>query len=480
MQAKIKYLSTHYTVNSGFLKIAALLLGVSLTLQLFSSPAFSSEKIRSVDGYDFMVITPSPEATGAAYDILKAGGSAADAAIAAQLVLGLVRPQISGIGGGTLALYFDAGSGYLRGFDGTVKTPESAGKYLFIDKKGQPMSRDFASLGGRAVGVPGTVKLLEQIHKDHGRLAWGQLFYPAIQMSENGLLVSSELEEAVKNDGGRLKRQSLAGTYFYPDGVVLARSGEPLTNEKYALTLRNLANSGSIWFYEGGLAENMVKEVREAKYNPGLLSLEGLSGYEVKTPSPLCNDYKGYSICTMGEPSTSAIYLQNAINLLKATGEYPKDNENNKTSFAEDYIAVIDREGNAISMSSSIGNNFGSHLMVDGFLLNDSLTGFPFETEIKEGITIDNRVQAGTRAPTSMNPVMIFDQNGKLFALLGMPENETKQESILKTIISITDWGYNVKLSLRNERKSGISAITIKNKKMEAATNNPSYFPIGE
>jgi len=140
----------------------------------------------AVSGQKIMAVTAHPDATKAAYDILKKGGTAADAAIAAQMVLGLVEPQSSGIGGGGFVLYYDANKQHLFTLDGRETAPSTVGPHLFIGDDGKPVGFYQAANGGRAVGTPGLLRLLEKLHKWQGKTEWQDLFVPAIQMAEQG------------------------------------------------------------------------------------------------------------------------------------------------------------------------------------------------------------------------------------------------------------------------------------------------------
>lgn len=271
----------------------------------------------AVQGRQFMVVTANPEATQVGYDILARGGSAADAAIAAQLVLGLVEPQSSGLGGGGFALYYDAKTRKLSTLDGRENAPSVAGKHLFRGADGKPMEFYRAAVGGRAVGVPGIPALLEALHGWYGKLPWRDLFSPAILLAENGFEVSPRLSALVKGERGRMGVSTDTKLYFFPDSSTPVQPGYMLRNGPYAQTLRTLAVEGAQVFYKGEMAQTIVEAVRDVPSNPGLMAIEDLAGYQVKERPPLCGAYRTYKICSMGEPSSGGLTMLMALGILE-------------------------------------------------------------------------------------------------------------------------------------------------------------------
>src|SRR5690606_21394939 len=228
-----------------------------------------------------MVSTANPHASTAAIEILRRGGSAIDAAIAAQLVLGLVEPQSSGLGGGAFLLHWDAGSETVEAYDGRETAPAAARPDLFLKPDGTPMPFMEAVVGGRAVGVPGLVAMLAMAHRDHGVLDWASLFEPAIELAETGFTVSPRLH-AMISAMDRLAEDPAARAYFYADtgpGVSPLPVGHRLRNPAYARTLRIIAEQGPEGFYHGEIAEAIVAAVT-GHANPGAMTLEDLAGYE--------------------------------------------------------------------------------------------------------------------------------------------------------------------------------------------------------
>ncbi len=252
----------------------------------------------------FMAVTANPYATQAAYAILEKGGSAIDAAIAAQMVLGLVEPQSSGIGGGAFMLYWDAGEKKLIAYDGREVAPMAADENLFIGQDGKPDSFFDAVIGGKSVGVPGVIKMLEDAHTDYGKKAWDSLFDDAIALAANGFTVSERLHTLIKAVPKVSERERIAEYLFDANGEPLA-VGHQLKNLEYAKTLNVLAHNGSDTFYRGQLAQQMVAATKEDK-NSGALSLTDFIQYQAVQRPALCKKILTYRVCGMGPPSSGA------------------------------------------------------------------------------------------------------------------------------------------------------------------------------
>ncbi len=272
----------------------------------------------TVTAEHFMVAAAHPLAAKAGYDVLAAGGSAADAAVAIQMVLNVVEPQSSGIGGGAFAVYWDAALGTLTTFDGRETAPAAATPAYWLDPDGQPLDFWDAVVGGRSVGVPGTLKLLETMHDRHGRLPWGGLFAPAIDLADDGFAVTPRLAAAiVDGDAHRMSDFDAArALYHHQDGRPL-ETGEILRNPDLARTFRLLAAEGSEPFYEGAIARDIVAAVR-TETNPGLLTLADLAAYEVKERPPVCAPYRAYEVCGMGPPSSGALTVGQTLGILQS------------------------------------------------------------------------------------------------------------------------------------------------------------------
>ncbi len=484
----------------------------------------------------FAVAAANPLATDAGYQVLKAGGSAIDAAIAVQMVLTLVEPQSSGIGGGAFLLHADGKM--VEAFDGRETAPSAADEKLFLGVDGKPMAFIAGVVGGRSVGVPGTVRMLEMAHKQHGKLPWAQLFVPAITLAEGGFKVSARLNTLLKTEQ-HLKKDPVALAYFYqPNGEALA-TGTLLRNQPLADVLKKIAATGSKALLEGEVAQAIVAKVQGHPSNPGQLSLADLAGYQAKKREPLCHDYRAqsrdYRICGMPPPSSGAIAIGQILGMLNNTnaaslplvtgnsgipgtpGPTPSADwlhlytEASRLAFADraqylgdpdfvqapggnwmsllapaylaerskliaqqpggqsmktgkpgtpgavstayapmpnqpeygtSHISIIDGFGNAIAMTTTIEDAFGSRQMVRGFLLNNELTDFSYAPADAEGKPVANRVQPGKRPRSSMAPTLVFDKaSGQLVMSGGSPGGALIIHYTAKTLYGVLNWG---------------------------------------
>ena len=458
----------------------------------------------------FMIAAANPHAVAAGNRILEKGGSAVDAMIAAQLVLTLVEPQSSGIGGGAFVVYYDNKQQQLTTFDGRETAPLAATETLFTDNKGQPLKFYDAVVGGRSVGTPGVLKLMSQMHQRYGKRPWKELFQPAIELSNQGFIVSERLATLVANDQQRLSRYPETQAYFFPHGQPL-KQGDLLKNKALANTLSLIAEKGVDAFYQGQIGRDIVAKVRSVEDNPGILSLKDLKQYQVKERPPVCMDYRSYDICGMGPPSSGALTIGQMLGMLSHydlaklgpealeswrliggasrlafadRGLYMADSDFvdmplgllNKDYLAQraallkredaldkvlagtppgsptitqaydqsielpstTHISIVDDQGNALSMTSSIENGFGSRLMVRGFLLNNQLTDFSFVAE-KAGKPVANRVEPGKRPRSSMSPTIVMN-NDKPYMVIGSPGGSRIIGYVANTLIAHLDW----------------------------------------
>ena len=467
----------------------------------------------SVVGNDWMIVTANPYATDIGAAILRGGGTAADAMVAAQAVLGLVEPQSSGMGGGGFLVWYDSKSGELITLDGRETAPLLANDRLFQNHNGEPIKFWDAVIGGRSVGVPGMPALLELAHSKWGKVQWADLFKQATALAEHGFIVSDRLSGLLEHEHTRMSSSTKAKSYFFPKGQPLAQ-GEVLINREYAALMRQLADNGSDIFYFGPIADAIVYKVRENTRNPGLLNHEDLANYAVKERPALCTKFRNYEVCGMGPPSSGAIgvgqilgminkfpkgkirdpqtlrligdatrlafadrgryvadgnfvnvptkelveeqYLskrasllnrQNAIPVVTAgepiaslTHRWAPDLSIEKPSTT--HVSIIDAYGNALSLTSSIENAFGSRLMTNGFLLNNQLTDFSFRSSAN-GTPIANRVEGGKRPRSSMAPTIVLE-DGKIVLVIGSPGGSRIIPYVSNTIVAILDWGLDV------------------------------------
>ena len=467
----------------------------------------------SVVGNDWMIVTANPYATDIGAAILRGGGTAADAMVAAQAVLGLVEPQSSGMGGGGFLVWYDSKSGELITLDGRETAPLLANDRLFQNHNGEPIKFWDAVIGGRSVGVPGMPALLELAHSKWGKVQWADLFKQATALAEHGFIVSDRLSGLLEHEHTRMSSSTKAKSYFFPKGQPLAQ-GELLINHDYAALMRQLADNGSDIFYFGPIADAIVYKVRENKRNPGLLNHEDLANYAVKERPALCTKFRNYEVCGMGPPSSGAIGVGQILGMINkfpkgkirdpqtlrligdATrlafadrGRYVADGDfvsvPTKELVEEQYlskrasllnrrnaipvvtagepiaslthrwapdlsiekpstthVSIIDAYGNALSLTSSIENAFGSRLMTNGFLLNNQLTDFSFRSSAN-GTPIANRVEGGKRPRSSMAPTIVLE-DGKIVLLIGSPGGSRIIPYVSNTIVAILDWGLDV------------------------------------
>ncbi|WP_170788134.1 gamma-glutamyltransferase [Ruegeria lacuscaerulensis] len=270
---------------------------------------------KPVTAQNWMVAAANPLAVEAGAKVLRAGGSAADAMVAVQVVLGLVEPQSSGLGGGAFLVWYDAATGKMTTLDGRETAPLEATHRLFHDENGEPLKFFDAVVGGLSVGTPGTPALLEEAHRRWGRSPWPSLFADGIALAEDGFLVSPRLAGLVEKDAERLSRFPVTAEYFLPDGKPLEQ-GQRLMNPDYAETLRTLASEGAAGFYGGEIAAGIVSTVRGAEGNPGVLSGIDLALYQVIEREPVCAAYRAYEICGMGPPSSGALTVGQILGML--------------------------------------------------------------------------------------------------------------------------------------------------------------------
>ena len=298
--------------------------GVVRTTTLIGLLAFGSTAIadghpkfpNSVYGTVHMVSAANPLASQAGLDILEAGGTAMDAAVAVQLVLNLVEPESSGIGGGAFLLYWDASEKKLVTYDGREKAPLSATPEYFQLEDGSAMKWTDAVTGGLSVGVPGTLKLLETAHKDHGIHPWKELITPAIDLAQSGFPVTEKLAASIEAAAERgLKTFPEARNYFYDEDGNAVAAGTLLKNQPFADALKMIAEEGSVPFYNGVIAESIVEAIK-TETNTGQMTMEDLAAYEVIVREPVCFPYRAYEVCGMGPPTSGGLTMGQILGIL--------------------------------------------------------------------------------------------------------------------------------------------------------------------
>ena len=307
--------------------LKALCAGVLLFLSTFTASASSLipdpepstgwQDKKAVRAERFMAVTAHPLATQAANQILKTGGNAADAAVTAQLVLNLVEPQSSGIGGGAFMLYWDAKNKMLVSFDGRETAPGAADADYFKNSAGELIKWREARLGPRAVGVPGTLSLLHTVHQRFGEHPWAQLFGPAITLSREGFAVSPRMAKSIEGSKEYLNRFAATREYFFTDQGAPLPEGYHLTNPDFAQTLELIAEQGIAPFYEGLIGEKLIETLQEASGRPALMTMQDLNRYRTLSRPPVCARYHDNAICGMGPPSSGALTVGQILQLIE-------------------------------------------------------------------------------------------------------------------------------------------------------------------
>ncbi|MGA1287460.1 MAG: gamma-glutamyltransferase family protein [Rubrivivax sp.] len=267
---------------------------------------------RGVVARRHMVATANPLATETGLRILQAGGSAVDAMVAVQMVLTLVEPQSSGIGGGAFLLHWDGAK--VTALDGRETAPAEATEALFLLPDGKPMAFRQAVVGGRSVGVPGTVRLMEAAHRRHGRLPWASLFQPAIALAQQGFAISPRLHASLKDETALRQVPQAAAFYYAPDGQPHP-VGHVLKNPALAAVLRAIADGGSAAFYRGAVAQDLVQRVRGHPTNPGTLALADLAAYDVVEREAICSPWRTWRVCGFPPPSSGHLAIMQILGI---------------------------------------------------------------------------------------------------------------------------------------------------------------------
>ena len=263
-----------------------------------------------------MVAAGHPLAVEAGLMMLRDGGSALDAAVAVQAVLTLVEPQASGIGGGAFIMLRRAADGGMEAWDGREAAPAAATPALFL-RDGRPMPFLEAIMGGRAVGVPGTLPVLEAAHRAHGKLPWARLFEPAIRLAEEGFPVSARLSREIAADTLPLRRDPASAAYFFsPDGLPLP-PGHRLRNPALAETLRAVARDGAAALQSGPIAEDIIAAIRNHPTNPGVMVLEDLARSQPRQRVAICTPYRSYRVCGFPPPSSGGVAVAQILGVLE-------------------------------------------------------------------------------------------------------------------------------------------------------------------
>lgn len=475
---------------------------------------FQKKELVAADKY--MISSSDKLSSQAGAEILARGGNAVDAAIAAQMVLNVVEPQSSGIGGGLFLLYYDAALKKTIYFNGRETAPLNAHDRMFLDKNGKVRAFHDVVGGGLSVATPGALKALEAAHKKYGKIAWSELFTPAIKVAQEGFILDEKIYVILKQLPYLSK---FDGMQIYFENGAPKAVGSIIKNPQLAKTFEEIAAKGSSVFYRGKIAKDMVAAVSQSKINPGFLSLEDLKNYKSKSGKLLCDKYRGkYKICSMPLPSSGGMtllqslkilenfdlakmkpsssqaihliseatrlayadrnqyiadsvdvpvrqmlskkYLKNRAKLINLNhamlkveaGSFDAKTRKKTAGKTQEkpsttHLAIVDSQGNAVSMTSSIEYLFGSVLMVDGFMLNNQMTDFSL-APVENGKLVANRVLPLKQPRSSMTPTFVFDEKDNLIMVIGSPGGPRIIQYVLKTIIAALDWKMDIQQAI--------------------------------
>jgi len=455
------------------------------------------------------VAAAHPLATEAGLAVLRRGGNAIDAAVAVQAMLGLVEPQSSGVGGGAFLTYYDAATHRVTVYDGRETAPAGATPDMFLDDNGRPMRHADAMLTGRAVGVPGAVRMLDLAHRDHGRLPWRELFGDARARALAGFTVTDRLAHYVHGDYPQSSAPDVRRYFAQRSDGGLVEAGDQVRNPAYAAFLARLAAEGPSALYTGETARRIVARVHEGR-DAGTMTEADLAGYRPLRREALCRPFRIVLVCAPPPPSSGVGLLQ-LLALLDDTdiaargpddpqawflfaaasrvmyadrdryvgdpaftrvpiaglldpayvasraaligaragaapeaGRPPEaaaigadaTNEPGGTS----HFVIVDADGNAVSMTTTVESYFGSGRMVDGFFLNNQMTDFSLAPTDSQGRLAANAVQPGKRPRSSMAPLILLNSDHSLAGALGSPGGNAILAYVAKTMVGLFDW----------------------------------------
>jgi gamma-glutamyltranspeptidase / glutathione hydrolase len=503
-------------------KLLTIATAFALVLALGTTAPFAFEQPEAGSGLNpkplaqakhHMVVAANPLAAEAGLAILRKGGSAVDAGIATQMVLNLVEPQSSGIGGGAFILYWDKQKNELVSIDGRETAPSAATPELFLDKDGKPLPRDAAMASGLSVGVPGVLAALKLAHDKYGKLPWADLFEPAIALARSGFAVSPRLASVLAEANPQSFTPEARAYFFDAEGKPWP-AGHVLANPALADTLAIIARDGPDAFYKGDIAKDIARAVQTDPRTPGTLSAEDIARYRAKERAPICVVYRADRICGAGPPSSGAVAVAQVLTLISPfdlgpaplgvraahtiieaerlayadRARYLADPDfveapiaglldpsylaerrrlidparaqasvlagtppnTRQGSYGDDattevpgtsHISIVDDEGDAFSMTTTIEQAFGARTMVRGFLLNNQLTDFSFVPADEEGRPVANRVEGGKRPRSSLDPTIVFaNDDGALRYVLGSPGGAAIILFEVKALIALIDW----------------------------------------
>ncbi|MGH6963470.1 MAG: gamma-glutamyltransferase family protein [Phenylobacterium sp.] len=454
-----------------------------------------------------MVSAANPMAVDAGLKVLKAGGSAVDAAVAVQAVLGLVEPQSSGLGGGSFMTYYDAKTKKVTAYNGRETAPAGATPDMFLGPDGKALPRPVAMTSGRSAGVPGAIAMLYLAQGQHGKLKWADLFGDAERLADQGFPAPRRMADAAASRAAQASTPDAIAYFTKPDGTKV-QAGDLWKNPAYATTIRKVAAEGPKAILEGPIAEQIVAKLHENPI-PGTMTLKDLASYKPKATPAVCRPYRVYVVCTPPAPSGGPAMLE-GLGLLERTdiakqgpnaqgwylfsqasrlmyadrdryygdpdfvdvpmegllakdyldarakligpvagpppapgnpkGAGPRAPDQTKEPGGTSHFVIVDKDGNAVSMTTTVESIFGDGRMVGGFFLNNQLTDFSFQPKDQDGVPAANAIAGGKRPRSSMSPAIVLDKQGRLVAAVGSPGGPSIVAFTLKAVVGLLDW----------------------------------------
>ncbi|KAA8679730.1 gamma-glutamyltransferase [Vibrio gigantis] len=486
----------------------------TLSLSLVSAVGFAAEPspfpvMPNTEGDKFMVSATNPYVSSTGYSILKQGGNAIDAMVAMQMTMSVVEPDMTGIGGGTFALFYQHDKDQFLALDGRDEAPSSATPGMFMEN-GKPLSRN-EILGPRSVAVPGTLRLLYSTHQEYGKLPWSELVQPAIDLASKGYAMNSYTYDIIVREQTRLIEDPEIKALYW-DNDEIKPTGTLMTNPKLTNTLTNIAQQGDKYLYGGEFGKNIVETVN-SRIGSGhaKLTIEDFEQYQIKKRDVIESDYRGNKIVSFGYPASGGVMVAQSLEMLEAydlanmsktdaepwrlmteamriakadrityagdpdyvetpisalldksyidkrrqlipengiAQSNPKAGKISDTDYAQHqgfeskdtgHISIIDKEGNAIAMTSTVGTGMGSGVMVDGVILNAQMANFSTKPTIK-GKPSQNAIEAGKRPRSAITPLMVMDKQDDLRLVVGSPGSSQIPGYVLKTVVGVLDW----------------------------------------
>ncbi|MFA0389430.1 gamma-glutamyltransferase [Vibrio splendidus] len=486
----------------------------TLSLSLVSAVGFAAEPnpfpiTPDESGEEFMVSATNPYVSSTGYSTLKKGGNAVDAMVAMQMTMSVVEPDMTGIGGGTFALFYQKDKDQFLALDGRDEAPSSATPDMFIEN-GEALSRN-EILGARSVAVPGTLRLLYSTHQQYGKLPWSELVQPAIELASKGYAMNSYTYDIVVREQERLIEDPEIEALYW-NGDQIKPTGTLMKNPKLADTLSNIAQQGDKYLYDGEFGKHIVETVNSRiDADHAKLSIEDFAQYQVKQREVIESDYRGNKIVSFGYPASGGVMVAQSLEMLEAydladmsktdvepwrlmteamriakadriayagdpdyieapvaalldkayiderrklipeTGiakTKPKAGKLTDTDYAQyqgfesqdtGHISIIDKDGNAIAMTSTVGTGMGSGVMVDGVILNAQMANFSTKPTIN-GKPTQNSIEAGKRPRSAITPLMVMDKKDDLRLVVGSPGSSQIPGYVLKTVVGVLDW----------------------------------------